>query len=132
MDMCYDGALVMPCSYAVMEQNEMMYVEGGGKINTSIVSAVIDVAIAATGFGGISAIGRLTGAGLSKFVKKVWANCGKKACSMLSTALGSAIGTAIGNLGIVAYAFVSATSIGGLVALVLDATDKKMDSTFRW
>ena len=30
MDMCYDGTLVMPSSYAVMEEDEMCYVEGGG------------------------------------------------------------------------------------------------------
>lgn len=29
MEMCYDGALVMPSSYAVMEEEEMMYTEGG-------------------------------------------------------------------------------------------------------
>lgn len=28
--MCYDGTLVMPSSYAVMDQEEMTYVEGGG------------------------------------------------------------------------------------------------------
>lgn len=27
--MCYDGALVMPSSYAVMSEEEMIYVEGG-------------------------------------------------------------------------------------------------------
>ena len=30
MEMCYDGALVMPSSYAVMNEEEMTYVEGGG------------------------------------------------------------------------------------------------------
>ena len=30
MEMCYDGALVMPSSYAVMDAEEMTYVEGGG------------------------------------------------------------------------------------------------------
>lgn len=30
MDMCYDGALVLPSSYAVMNENEMSYTEGGG------------------------------------------------------------------------------------------------------
>lgn len=30
MDMCYEGALVMPSSYAVMDEEEMTYVEGGG------------------------------------------------------------------------------------------------------
>ena len=29
MEMCYDGALVMPSSYAVMDSDEMTYVEGG-------------------------------------------------------------------------------------------------------
>ncbi len=29
MEMCYDGALVMPASYAVMNEEEMTYVEGG-------------------------------------------------------------------------------------------------------
>ena len=27
MDICYDGALVMPSSYAMMEEKEMSYVE---------------------------------------------------------------------------------------------------------
>lgn len=29
MEMCYDGALVMPKNYAVMSEEEMVYVEGG-------------------------------------------------------------------------------------------------------
>lgn len=29
MEMCYDGALMMPSSYAVMNEDEMTYVEGG-------------------------------------------------------------------------------------------------------
>ncbi len=29
MEMTYDGALVMPSSYAVMDEDEMMYVDGG-------------------------------------------------------------------------------------------------------
>lgn len=31
MEMCYDGALVLPSSYAVMDEEEMTYVEGGTK-----------------------------------------------------------------------------------------------------
>lgn len=33
MEMCYDGALVMPGSYAVMSEDEMTYVEGGSSGN---------------------------------------------------------------------------------------------------
>ena len=29
MEMTYDGALVMPSSFAMMDEEEMMYVEGG-------------------------------------------------------------------------------------------------------
>ncbi len=32
MVMTYDGALVMPSSYAMMEQEEMTYVEGGDRV----------------------------------------------------------------------------------------------------
>lgn len=30
MEMCYDGALVMPKNYAVVNEEEMTYVDGGG------------------------------------------------------------------------------------------------------
>ena len=36
MGMCYDGTLVMPSSYAVMNEEEMTYVEGGGKVTVNI------------------------------------------------------------------------------------------------
>lgn len=29
MDMCYDGTLVLPSSYAVMDEEEMCYLDGG-------------------------------------------------------------------------------------------------------
>ena len=32
MEMCYNGALVMPSSYAVMCEDEMTYVEGGATV----------------------------------------------------------------------------------------------------
>ena len=46
MEMCYDGALVMPSNYAVMSEDEMMYVDGGKKITinrSTITSAVKSV-----------------------------------------------------------------------------------------
>lgn len=36
MDMYYDGALVMPSNYAVMNEEEMTYVEGGGTVKLKI------------------------------------------------------------------------------------------------
>ena len=34
MELCYDGALVLPSSYAVMDEEEMTYTEGGGRSRT--------------------------------------------------------------------------------------------------
>lgn len=39
MEMCYAGALVMPSSYAMMDDEEMMYVEGGAKKLITTISA---------------------------------------------------------------------------------------------
>ena len=36
MDMSYDGTLVMPSSYALMDEEEMMYVEGGKIVTYSV------------------------------------------------------------------------------------------------
>lgn len=38
MEMCYNGALVMPSSFAVMDEEEMMYLEGGAKSKVSAVA----------------------------------------------------------------------------------------------
>ncbi len=54
MEMCYDGALVMPSSYAVMDTEEMTYVEGGGKITInrdSIETALLNAFNVASGYG---------------------------------------------------------------------------------
>ena len=32
MEMCYDGALVMPNNYAIVDEEEMTYVDGGASI----------------------------------------------------------------------------------------------------
>ena len=42
MDMCYDGALVLPSSYAVMDEEEMSYVEGGAlsKVDKALIIGI--------------------------------------------------------------------------------------------
>lgn len=44
MDMCYDGVLVMPSDYVVMDEEEMMYVEGG-KFNLSAARIIVFSAV---------------------------------------------------------------------------------------
>ena len=77
MEMCYDGALVMPSSYAVMDEEEMTYVEGGGwstykglealatitAIGAAAAAAL--VASASTGVGLIAALGLACGVSLA-------------------------------------------------------------------
>lgn len=57
MEMCYDGALVMPSSYAVMDEEEMTYVEGGGTITVTIKASTIKWIVATLG-------GAVTGYGI--------------------------------------------------------------------
>ncbi len=47
MEITYDGTLVMPSSYAVMDEDEMMYLEGGVAVSTLV--AIVGTAIAAGG-----------------------------------------------------------------------------------
>ena len=58
MEMCYDGALVMPSSYAVMNEEEMTYVEGGGTTFTLNKSKCAQIAtyIYGAGFGVTAAL----------------------------------------------------------------------------
>lgn len=36
MEMCYDGTLVMPSSFAIMNEEEMTYTEGGARVTVGI------------------------------------------------------------------------------------------------
>lgn len=86
MEKCYDGALVMPSSYAVMNEEEMTYVEGGGKItiNRTTINNAFKKA-----FGYASVIGFLANKGAAQIA----ATIGKSAL---------AIGKALLSLGGVA------------------------------
>ncbi|MBQ9886542.1 MAG: hypothetical protein IJM37_06780 [Lachnospiraceae bacterium] len=55
MEMCYDGALVMPSSYALMSEDEMTYLEGGIAIPNWLVGGVINLAIDVLVIGGVRA-----------------------------------------------------------------------------
>lgn len=57
MEMTYGGALVMPSSYVMMDEEEMMYLEGGYRFEASVktVAKVADVIIAvAFGIGAVT------------------------------------------------------------------------------
>lgn len=41
MELCYEGGLVMPSSYAMMDEEEMTYVEGGGTFSINISARAV-------------------------------------------------------------------------------------------
>lgn len=55
MEMCYDGALVMPSNYAVMDEEEMTYVEGGGTFSLTLKKSTICWAVGAI-VGGVTRV----------------------------------------------------------------------------
>lgn len=68
MEMCYDGALVMPSSYAVMGEDEMTYVEGGGTVKVIASKATVRT-ICQNGAGLIgAAIGAMFGGGAGAII----------------------------------------------------------------
>lgn len=131
MEMTYDGALVMPIGHVLMEEEEMTYVEGGRWIYTDPIAWGIDLALVATGLN-ISAIGTLSTRGLSSLAKKVWPKISGKVASYLGQVTASAIGSVIGRLSFATGIIASATSLGGIIALAVDAYDGKLDSKFTW
>ena len=54
MDMCYDGTLVMPSSYAVMEEEEMCYLEGGKFYGVDLTAEKCGTVAATLSFLGLS------------------------------------------------------------------------------
>ena len=63
MEMCYDGALVMPRNYAVVSEEEMTYVEGGATASVTIKGGFSSNLIKAVANAGVGvATGLITGA----------------------------------------------------------------------
>ena len=66
MEMCYDGALVMPSSYAVMDEEEMEYLEAGKYYGVNLSKNQCDnIAYYLTVFGGILTISSLICSGIA-------------------------------------------------------------------
>jgi len=119
MEMCYDGALVMPNSYAVMNEDEMMYIEGGA-LKTSQLAGMIDLAFLAAG-GAFSAVKFFGGKAAKNWLKST-------VPGLITTILGwVGIGdTALGGIGNICDAIDIAWSwgsLGGVIANVIDLCD---------
>lgn len=124
MVMTYDGALVMPSSYAVMDEEEMTYVEGGGtgqKVAFYAVQLGVNAVVnAAFGGGTITAVGTIIKAWGKQKVKQVIKEALRKwVTARVANALaGGVIGTIINF---------ATFSVGGAVATALDRKDGCQD-----
>ena len=127
MEMCYDGALVMPSSYAVMDEEEMMYVEGGIGAPNWLVGGAINLAISAA-FGGI-------GSFFSSVAKKAFSEASKRIFAQQLKkkliAKGIAASLAAGICGFIPSLLTLVGGIldpGGFLAKQFDKRDRKKNN----
>ena len=131
MDMCYEGTLVMPSSYAVMNEEEMTYVEGGAiNIPRGLAAFALDAVLMLSPLGAAFAplkyLGRAAGKALiKKFAGSITGILGW-AISFLGGCAGSfAFNFPVSSLfGLVDNVLSCATSLGGIVSLIIDCTDR--------
>lgn len=88
MEMCYNGALVMPSNYAVINENEMEYVEGGwsGKTFARNLAGCLTI-ISGIGYilekCGICVVGKC----IATIFTSYWVACAKLSKVMISIGL---------------------------------------------
>ncbi len=118
MEMCYDGALVMPSSYAVMDEDEMMHVEGGYWFDRSrnTVANLTDIAIV------LATAGMAVTISIKRLIIMKGANVVKATMRTSVTRIGLSIGIAsqVAN----AIMTVANFSIGYGIAYLLDKFDE--------
>ena len=69
MEMCYDGALVMPSNFVVVDEEEMTYVDGGARYYNlkGLFSLVIGTSAGALAvYSSVKALATITGAAVKK------------------------------------------------------------------
>lgn len=131
MVVTYNEALVMPSNYAVMDEEEITYVEGGGvSIPRAAGAMVIDALLLATPLGAAFAPFKYMGRAAAKALLKKYAGSIAGKLGWCVTKLGLMAGSAAVNftagkvLGLVDTICSCATSIGGIASVVIDCVDR--------
>lgn len=93
MELCYDGALVMPSNYAVMSEEEMTYTEGGTTVmsKSQCCDGLAKIGIASPQ---IAIAGALTYTLATKLINKV-ATVAGVAAKVISLVLSWAVGQVV-------------------------------------
>jgi len=129
MEMCYNGNLVMPKNYAVVDNDEMEYIDGGASFSRAWIAVVVDVA--ALAICPYLAPVKYLGKSLAKsLVKKFLPKLAGAFSKILSTVLGLGINISTGKLGGLIFDNLwCLTSVGGIVALAADYfSDNSVDN----
>ena len=124
MEMCYDGALVMPSNYVAMDEEEMTYVEGGGLgkhwyNKTSFVAFAIDALICV--IPAISALNSLCKVGKLAKAGRVYIR------TNIDKALRSAIATSVLSAITDIIMAAAGASIGSIITWGIERIDGKRD-----
>ena len=125
MDMCYDGTLVMPSSYAVMDEDEMSYVEGGGSITINRSSIKKAIGKVFQVISGISTIAWLANAQASQIAGLV-----AKSAIAIGKAILSVGGFAGFAIQAICFAFAGVVLASAMTIGIVYATNSTM--TLRW
>ncbi len=125
MEMCYNGALVMPSSYAVMNEDEMTYVEGGGKVQQAVYAGVK--------FAGNMAFYAMVGGGTLKAAGTIIKAVGRKYFeAILKSVIVKWVSARVANFilgSVIGFIYSLGTlSMGGFVAEGLDRLDGNNDN----
>ena len=126
--------LALPTSYVEVDNEEMEYVDGGGKIPRWAVSAPIDALLLLTPIGVATAplkyLGKKAAAAL---VKKLAPEIAGVAAWALRTVVGASINISTSSMinAIVSNA-ASFTSVGGIISFVGDYADGNVDGWIKW
>lgn len=97
MEMCYDGALVLPSSYVVMNEEEMTYTEGGEKFYDAVVWCLTQAVAGIIGGASYAAVCWAIGK------RAVIKNAVLAAVSSIPWSRVAAVGILAGVVGITAY-----------------------------
>lgn len=139
MEMCYNGALVMPSSYAIMDTDEMTYVDGGICISNFAASLIIDGVVLAIGIGSaalglkatISALKYISNAAVKTTKKKLISLLRGCLGTVAKAVVGFTIPTALSIASYVCECFMMG-SLGGAIAMGLDGLDGRRDGYIRF
>ena len=135
MEMCYDGALVMPSSYVVMSEDEMTYVDGGIAIPNWAVAGVIDTVISTLVGGSIALAASYFKKQAAKYGQKTAGLIFSKALKKKLIAKKFASKTVAGICSLASAGFTIlmwAADPGGQLASYIDARDSNPNNSWCW